>query len=165
MNTKSLGYGLIGFGLVLMILNFYQLQVDLTLLLIGGCFLVAYFGNFIGSQKNIGFLIPGCILTALGLWEIVGSIPMFSQFEEVGFFASMGTAFLAVFVIGRYGKSNVTWAAIVATALYVFAVFVYLVTYSVFFSEHQDLIFPMVMILVGFVILIGSGISRVRRHK
>lgn len=165
MNTRSLGYGLIGFGLVLMILNFYQLQVDLTLLLIGSCFLVAYFSNFIGSQKNIGFLIPGCILTALGLWEIVGSVPLLSQYEEVGFFVSMGTAFLAVNVIGRYGKLNVTWAAIVAAALYVFAVFVYLVTYSVFFSEHQDLIFPMVMILVGLVILIGSGIFRLKRNK
>ena len=165
MNTKALGYGLVGLGLVLMLLNYYQLQADLTLLLIGGCFLIAYFGNFIGSKKNIGFLIPGCILTAIGIWEIIGSIPVLSQYEEVGFFASVGTAFVAVYIIGRYGKSNVTWAAIVAAILYIFAAFVYLVSYSVFFAEHEDLIFPMVMILVGFAILVGSGISRVRRHK
>lgn len=164
MNTKTLGVGLIGFGLVLLLLNYYQLQVDWTLLFLGTCFLTAYFGNFVGPRKNIGFLIPGCILAAMGVWEVLGQVTVLGQYEDVGFFAAIGTAFLAIYVIGSANGHKVAWASIVSLAVYGFGLFVYLVSYSSFFAENEDLIFPVLMIGIGLVIVVGSSIAKIRKR-
>lgn len=164
MNTKTLGFGLISFGLILLLMNFYQLQVDWTLLFLGTCFLTAYFGNFVGPRKNIGFLIPGCILAAMGVWDILGELTVVGQYEDVGFFAAIGTAFLAIYVIGSANGHKVFWASIVSLAVYGFGAFIYLVTYSSFFAENEDLIFPFVMIAIGLVIVVGSSVAKIRKR-
>lgn len=164
MNTRTLGFGLIGFGLVLLLTNFYQVQVDLTLLVIGACFMAAYFGNMMGSKKNIGFLIPGCILVALGVWEVVSSILMLNAYDDLGFFISGGTAFLAIYGIGSRHGHGVKWAAIVALCAYAFSAFLFLVNYSTFFATHEDLIFPFVLIVIGTCILVGTTWSKIRKR-
>ncbi len=164
MNTKTLGFGLIGFGLVLMLTNFYHVQVDITLLVIGGCFLAAYFGNFIGPKKNVGFLIPGCILVSLGIWEIISEITNLGRYDDLGFFFAGGTAFLAIYWIGRIYKHNVKWAALVSLGAYGFTVFLFLVNYSTFFARNEDLVFPFIMIVIGTLILIGTTWSKIRKR-
>ena len=164
MNTRTLGYGLIGFGLLLMLTNFYHIQVDLTLLVIGACFMAAYFGNMLGSKKNIGFLIPGCILMALGIWEIVSEIALLERYDDLGFFITGGTAFLAIYWIGKVHGHAVKWAAIVALCAYGFSGFLFLVNYSTFFAVNEDLVFPFIMILIGVLILIGTTWSKIRKR-
>lgn len=164
MNTKTIGFGLIGFGLILMMINFYQVQVDLTLLLIGGCFLAAYFGSFFGSKRNIGFLIPGCILASLGIWEIVSEVSVLGQYDDIGFFMSVGTAFLAIYLVGKMNGHQVKWSAIVSIAVYAFSAFLYFVSYNTFFKENEDLIFPFILISVGLVILITTSMAKMRKR-
>lgn len=164
MNTRTLGFGLIGFGLILMLVNFYHVQVDLTLLVIGGCFLTAYFGNFIGPKKNIGFLIPGCILVSLGIWEIVSEVVQLSRYDDIGFLFAGGTAFLAIYWIGRIHRHNVGWAGLVSLIIYGLTAFLFLVNYSTFFANNEDLLFPFVMIVIGALILLGTTWSKIRKR-
>lgn len=164
MQTKTVGLGLIGVGLVILLFNFYDIQVDLTLLFIGGCFLAAYFGNLGSSKKNIGFLIPGCILFSLGIYEIASVFAQVVQYEDVGFFVTIGTAFLAIFLIGKRDGIQLFWAFIVSMIIYGVGVFVYLVSYSRFFTQNEDLIFPFIMIIVGVSILVATTFGKIRKR-
>lgn len=66
---------LIGAGVLFMLgqFSFFPGFGDMVLLLIGGIFMYAYFTTKPGYR--IGFLIPGAILTGIGLGQFISSLP------------------------------------------------------------------------------------------
>lgn len=165
MNSKTLGGGLILLGLMMILLKFFHVTADLTLFFIGGCFLAVYFGSTGSKANKIGFLIPGCILICIGCANIANSISFLRSFDDVLFFVSLGTAFLAIRVIGGMNGSRVNWATIVALALYGFSAFLLAIKLTREFGFLGTYLWPIIFICVGVAIIVGNlGVKLFKRR-
>ena len=107
-------------------------------------FLISYF-----ARKNFGLLVPGCILTGLGLGNLGrDSFLAFGESSLLG----LGGGFIAIFVIAKLyeGKSH-WWPLIPGTIMLLMAI---PSAYGLFEYLWQH--WPLILVIVGAVILFGA---------
>ncbi len=122
--------GQIVIGLVLLFLGGFFLLNNLGFLR-GEAFLVflglAFVGAYVLTGRQVGFLVPGAVLVALGLFSSLEQSRFFWGRQAGGgwFFIFMALAFAAVFVVDSLGRpSPTTWALFPAAGLGLFGLFV-----------------------------------------
>jgi len=167
MNTRSrliLGIGLILVG-ILNILGYFNLISENIALPVISIFLFTLYFIFGGRKyyKNVGFLIPACILSLIQVGVFIEQINDISSLEGTIFLGLIGTAFLLVYYIhtfwykrARFGSRH--WPLITALSIYIFSGLAYL-------AEHLNLkyveiilsnIWPVVLIIVGITFIIKN---------
>ena len=167
MNTRSrlvLGVGLVLVG-VLNILGYFNLISEHIVLPAISIFLFTLYFVFGGRRyyKNVGFLIPACILLLIQVGVLIEQNINIVSLEGTLFLGLIGTAFLLVYFIhtfwykkARFGSRH--WPLITAVSIYVFSGLVYL-------AEHLRLkyieiilnnIWPVVLIVVGSSVILKN---------
>ncbi len=136
---------LILLGIVFLIQQIFGWRGDfLILLAIGGAFIAGYF-----FTRNYGLLIPGCILTGLAIGDIgEKTLTGFDDFGVLG----LGIGFLLIYLIDLvYRKRNIWWPLLPGGVL----VLIGLASASGQMAELVNLLWPILLILVGVLVLFG----------
>jgi hypothetical protein len=90
------GWFLILLGVVLLLINIFQITGSWVLLAVGGAFLAWYF-----ESRNYGLLIPACILLGLGLASVLeGFRPWY--FDADWTLLWIGFSFIAIYLVDRF---------------------------------------------------------------
>lgn len=159
MKKNTVGIILIVAGLLLLIGNLGLMEGNLTLIGIGAIFLIAYGSSRKNGKGNLGLLIPGLIVSAVGLFALMEQNLRFVSDRGYLFFAFLGTAFLFIYLIQTRREPNGRWPIYPALGLYGFALFIIAVEFldsdSVRFLMNNLL--PIVIIAVGVVLLVKSS--------
>lgn len=159
MKGKWVGIGLIVFGALLLFKNFFSFDFDVTLFVLGGIFLAAYFSVQKNGNRNIGLLIPGAILVFLGFNELVESLGLLPRaLRSMAPLVFISMAFLAIYLISSAaGPKTAHWSLVVSGILLAVA--------GVTFLAEQRLVsyelltrygMPGALILIGLVILLRA---------
>lgn len=165
MNSKTIGIALITFGLGMLLLKIFHYEVDLTLFFIGGCFLTFYFGANGTKKSKIGFLIPGCILIGLGSLDVLEELPLLSQYDDLLFFICLSAAFFGIQIIGGYNGNKVKWAGLVGFILLGVAGFIYLVKYAYFLQNYEDIVWPIILIVMGILLILTTIFQKIFKNR
>lgn len=99
---KVTGAVLIVIGLVLFILQVSTgITVSIMFLVGGAVFIIAYI-----SRRTYGFLVPGCILTGIGLGQLGEEYVDFIRNPN---FVGLGIGFLAIYVVDKLYRNATNW--------------------------------------------------------
>ncbi|MEW6624125.1 MAG: hypothetical protein AB1420_13510 [Bacillota bacterium] len=102
---KWTGIVLVLVGCFLLLANLKIIDGMYFLLLLGTAFIAVYYA----VGRNIGFLIPGCILTAIGLFTVLNSKGFVGQGFEGSFLVFLGLAFIAVLFVHTMHAETRNW--------------------------------------------------------
>lgn len=158
MKKNLLAYILIAVGVLTLLGNYGFIQGEFFLLIVGAAFLAVYF-NSGERKKNIGFLIPGLLVTTVGIFSNIEAF-LFS-FDGPVFLAMIGGAFLLINYIHSgqsANKGDSKWAYYVGCAILMFSIFVFAVDNLNFAPINLvfENIVPIGLILFGAYKLLGS---------
>lgn len=125
------------------------------LLIVSAGFFIAYFAG----QRNLGFLIPACIIASIGLFDVVEqNLP---QAEGSWFFLFLSAAFLAVFFIHTIRIKSLEWGTrywplFPAISLLLIGGLVLMIEHEFLGinPEHLGLVMPVVLIIIGAAMLL-----------
>ena len=159
MKGKRMGAALIVIGLLMLIKNVFRFDFDVTLFLLGGLVLAAYFGVQKNGNRNIGFLIPGSILNFLGFNDLELSMRLLPRsFENMAPLVFIGLAFLVIYLVSAaLGPKTAHWSLLVGAVLLVMAALTFLAENHWISREALALYgLPAALILIGVVILIKA---------
>lgn len=167
MNGKRLlGIILILCGLSTLISSLGYFEGESTLFLVSLGFFIAYFyfGNQSGNYK-IGFLIPACIILAVGSYNFIQDNMKLNELEGATFFFFLGGGFFLIHAISnavRHEMKLRSWSLRVAVCLWAFGAFVLLTEYIDIFDNEgvKKYIVPIAFILFGVYILTSSVIKK-----
>ncbi len=127
MKKNIIAYMLIALGTLTLLGNYGFIQGEFFLLIIGAAFLALYFKNSEG-KKNIGFLIPGVIVTTIGIFSNIENYLF--DFDGPVFLAMLGIAFILIHYIHRQSgrpSSESKWSYYVGVSIFAFSIFVFAV--------------------------------------
>ncbi|MFW6024820.1 MAG: hypothetical protein ACOCRX_00615 [Candidatus Woesearchaeota archaeon] len=130
MNKNNIiGLILVTLGLNSILDNLNIMHVDVTLLIVGLIFIVAYYlSNRKIVEKKVGFLITGGILLAINFNQLINESFNGGYIEEIFFFFLIGTVFLLVYIIHyRHLKIKQRWSLVVSIILYALACFIVII--------------------------------------
>ena len=139
------GLILIGLGIVLLLMQYFEFGPGLFLLLLGFIFLVGYAGT-----RTYGLLIPGCILAGLGIGLIFGRAPLR---EDVMVSLGLGLGFIAIFVVQMIIAGRSHWWPLIPGGLLILAGIAESVPQLQLLLEKG---WPLILILIGLAILAGQ---------
>ncbi len=150
MNDRKRGQISAGLVLITIGLGFYLIDrvsgigQEAVLLVIGAAFLISYF-----ARKNFGLLIPGCILTGVGLGNLGrNSFLAFGESSLLG----LGIGFIAIFVIAKlYERKSHWWPLILGAIMLLMAI---PSAYELFEYLWQH--WPLILVIIGAAILFGA---------
>ncbi|MDK9710444.1 hypothetical protein [Acidaminobacter sp.] len=165
MKGKWMGLAFIVIGALLLLKNVFSFDFDVTLFVLGGLFLAAYFGVQKNGGRNIGFLIPGSILLFLGFNDLMQSLNLLPRsLESMAPLVFIGLSFVVIYVASSVlGPKTAHWALLVGAILLVIAALTFVAENHWISREVLALYgLPAVLILVGVVILLRavSGAGR-----
>lgn len=156
--------GRVVFGIVLLILglimalqNVMRFDGLFTLTAIGLGFIIAYFLNGgITKRHNLGLLLPGTIIMALGVNNI---LKFYGVYHDNGwFFILLGIAFLIVSIhtLSGYYGGKTFWPLYTGAALILFGLFVSYKGYiqSVLNINITNIAIAVILIVIGVIALI-----------
>jgi hypothetical protein len=164
------------FGSILVIAGLY-IALNTLGLLPGFNYLYLLSAGFIAAyllfDKNLGFLIPGCILGAIALFSTAQS--MISGLDGSWFIVFLATGFLAIFLIHTLHVRKVSWGErywplFPAASLLLIGSFIILVEKDLLridleHLKYLNLIFPAAAVITGVIILARSISGRNSRSK
>jgi len=96
MNHLLIGLLLIGVGIFSLLGNFGLVTGEFFLIIVGIIFIAFYFSSK-KANRPLGFLIPGCITLAVGIFSNLE--PYIGDFDGSLFFWMIGAAFIAIHMI------------------------------------------------------------------
>lgn len=164
---RSLGVLLIGFGLMLLLAQTNWLGDHFVIYLIALGFFTAY--NYAGGSKrygNVGFLIPGSILLAIGIHVDLDRVLGRTLLGPGLFFLLLAGAFYLVYQVhtrkAGTESANRNWPIYPATALLAFALFVSFVEQVENWRQlgFINYIFPLALIGVGLFFIARNPKSK-----
>lgn len=164
MNGKVvIGVILLLLGIVMALQNIINYNGLFTLTAIGLGFIIVYILNGgITKRHNIGLLLPGTIIIALGVNNILKFYRINNS--DSWFFILMGIAFLIVSIhtLSGYYLSKAFWPLYTGIILILFGLFVGYKDYfeSILNVNITNLILPIIIILIGIFILIKGMIKK-----
>jgi len=142
-------------GLMSILHDIRLFRIDITfetlLISLGIIFIIIYY-----IKNAQGFIIPGMILNAVGIYLILLRT-MDDKYASPSIFLLLGFAFYAIYFIAYMGKSN--WPLIPATILLVIGILAYgfnfkVITWDMIYLK-RDLIWPLIMIGGGVMVLLN----------
>lgn len=159
MNHLFMGLLLIGIGLFSLLGNFGLVSGEFFLIIVGAVFLAAYMTSK-RTPRPLGFLIPGCITLAIGIFSNLEYY--IGQYDGPIFFWVLGAAFIAIHMIhsqfsGLINRST-QWALYVGAGLIAFGGFVF----ATMFLEYEPIRFmlhnfwPVALILGGIALIFSK---------
>ncbi|ACK41941.1 MULTISPECIES: hypothetical protein [Dictyoglomus] len=148
MRNKSIGILLLLVGVFLLLANFNLLRGEIFLLLLSAIFLILYFR----MNRNIGFLIPGCILFSIFLFNTVNNLFNINPIHSLTF---IGIGFLGIYFIHYFGKRDISpgekyWSLYPGIILIIIGILISLIQS---FPDYLRYLIPIVLIIVGVFLL------------
>lgn len=144
------GLILIVLGVLVLLVQYFEIGPGLILLLVGLAFLVPYV-----FTRAYGLLVPGCILSGLGIGLIFGRAPMR---DDITVSLGLGLGFIAIFVLHLIMTGRSHWWPLIPGA------FLVLLGVAEAIPQAQTLVekgWPLLLILAGMLIVISQiGIGR-----
>jgi hypothetical protein len=159
MNHLFMGLLLIGIGLFSLLGNFGLVSGEFFLIIVGAVFLAAYMTSK-RTPRPLGFLIPGCITLAVGIFSNLEYY--IGRYDGPIFFWVLGAAFITIHLIhsqfsGLVNRST-QWALMVGAGLIAFGGFVF----ATMFLEYEPIRFtlhnfwPVALILGGIALIFSK---------
>jgi hypothetical protein len=141
----SVGLILIVIGLGFYLINRFEgISEEAILLIIGAAFLVGYF-----VRKNYALLIPGCILSGLGIGGLgEGSFLAFGEASMLG----LGFGFVAIFVIAWLNERKSHWWPLIPGGVLLIMAIPRTQGFFEYLWQHWELI----LIIIGVLIVLGA---------
>lgn len=151
MRNKTLGILIILIGIFLLFLNFNLLTGNMFLLIISAIFLISYYR----FNKNIGFLIPGCILLSISLFNIINNVYPISSTYSLVF---IGIGFLLIFFIHYSGRKDISsgekyWSLYPGVILIFLGILINIIQN---FPDFIRFLIPILLIIIGALLLLRS---------
>ncbi len=164
MDRKWIGGLLIILGLFFLLSNLGIFRGEWLLLILGGGFLGVYLvSGKTADSRNVGFLIPGCILIMLGFFVLLEATLKQWGIEGYFFFSFIGMAFILVYLIHNRQLSDASegrrnWPLYPGLSLFGFTLFLFVVTRLDTGIGRMFLnnLFPIGLLIAGAIILIKS---------
>lgn len=130
-------------------------RMDITfetlLIALGIIFIILYY-----TKKVQGFIIPGMLLNATGIYMILLR-SMNDRYAAPSIFLLLGFAFYAIYFIAYMGTS--TWPLVPATILLALGVLYYAISFEVITWNmiylNRELIIPLLLMGAGVLVLLG----------
>ncbi|WIV12536.1 DUF5668 domain-containing protein [Proteiniborus sp. MB09-C3] len=139
-------------GVTSIIDDAFSTRIDLAgftfLVGLGIVFLVLYF-----TKRIMGFVFPGFILPAVGIYTLVSSI--YTGEMSWAFFFLIGLSFYGIY-IAEFMKRGNSWPLIPGTILIAFSAFLYLISKDIIKASFWKVIsyaWPALLIIVGIKII------------
>ncbi|MGB9858061.1 MAG: hypothetical protein ACPLKX_08005 [Dictyoglomaceae bacterium] len=148
---KILAYILIALGILLTLVTFNLIPDSSILFIFGFGFITAYYI----FKRNLGFLIPGCIITAVAIFAILKDI---WDIDGIYFLLFLGLAFLAIFFI-HTSKLNISNLGEKYWPLYPGFILIGISIVLLIFQENARLlgiIIPLFLIAIGVIMLLKN---------
>jgi len=148
MKNKSIGILLLLIGAFLLLTNFNLLKGDVFLMLLSVIFIIAYFR----MNRSIGFLIPGCILFSIFLFNLFNNLFNINPIHSLTF---IGLGFIAIYFIHYSGKKDITigekyWSLYPGIILIAIGILISLIQN---FPDYLRYLIPIVLIIIGVLLL------------
>jgi hypothetical protein len=155
MNTRTVAPGviLIALGALFFVVQLTDVGEQAVVAVIGGAFLVAY-----AFTRQYGFLVPGGIMTGLGLGIVLQNQ---GTLEEGGVVViGLGAGFLSIYVIDLLvrGSSALWWPIIPGGILT--AIGVLIETNQTEILAELQWAWPLVLIAIGVIVLLSQLLRR-----
>lgn len=141
----------------------FNISFELFLIIVGIVFLFLYY-----SKKTEGFIYPGSILPALGIYFLIMRF-MDESYMWPSIFVLLGLAFYFIYFSALMGKNS--WPLIPGTILIVLGTCLFTISFGIInwdivkylninIREYQNYIWPAVLILIGVIMLYKSLFRR-----
>ena len=159
MNKRKDSQIVIGAVLILLAIGIIALQFvgglseAVLFFVLGAVFIAGYL-----YIRTYWMLIPGCILTGLGLGTVGEGL--FTSFDEI-FLVGLGVGFIAIYVIQFIFEGRAFWWPLIPGAV---LILIGLVESFENLGRFLALAWPALLVLVGLIILAGA-FSISRRNK
>lgn len=154
---KELNWGgliLVAIGLFFLVVQGGVIGPEAIVLVVGAGFLTAYYA---GRRSQFGFLVPGCIVSGVGLGVILITSRFYPPLEGTLMLFSIAAGF---FGISLLAPDHPRWPLIPAGVLACVALIAGADSVPVF-SQLRRFIVPAVLITLGLVIVLRSGTRKV----
>ncbi|MCX7923620.1 MAG: hypothetical protein N3B21_16660 [Clostridia bacterium] len=150
----TVGTSLISIGIVGGIAELGVISQNILLYILTGIFLAAYI-----YTKALGFLIPGCTLTAVSLFVVFNMERFGENISAIYLLLLMGMSFYAVFFIHTYRiKSNRWgerfWPLFPGSALLVISSVMLIVQVDTLELKYLNFVTPAVLLIIGTVMVV-----------
>jgi len=133
-----------------------DITFETVLIALGIIFIILYY-----TKKVQGFIIPGMLLNATGIYMILLR-SMNDKYVSPSIFLLLGFAFYAMYFIAYMGTS--TWPLVPATILLALGVLYYAISFEVItwntIYMKREYIIPLLMMGAGVLVLLGLFKSR-----
>ena len=129
-------------------------------------FSIGFLGAYFGYRRNVGFLIPGCILASIAVFSSVEQ--RMPGFDGLYFLLFLGTAFIAVFLIHTLHNSSSWgeryWPLFPGLSLMIIGFLTLAVENKLlrFDLKYLNFVTPAILVIAGAVILINNFVRKNR---
>lgn len=143
---------LIGIGAVLLIAQLTGVGAEAVVAVIGVGFLIAY-----AATRTYGFLVPGGIMTGLGVGIVVETQSMASQGEPV--LLGLGIGFLSIYAVDALvRRAEALWWPVIPGGI-ITTIGVLVGTGRESWLENAGSWWPAILIVVGGLILLSGRLA------
>ena len=140
---------LIGIGVVLFVAQLTEVGAEAVVAVIGAGFLIAY-----AATRTYGLLIPGSIMTGLGIGIIIENEALGSQGEPV--LLGLGIGFLAIYAVDAVvRRAEAHWWPVIPGGI-ITTIGVLIGTGRESWLENAGSWWPAILIVIGGLILLSS---------
>jgi len=151
MKNKTLGILITLIGVFLLLINLNLLTGNIFLLIISAIFILSYYR----FNQNIGFLIPGCILLSISIFNILKSLYDINPIHILTF---IGFGFILIFILHYSGKKDIPtgekyWSIYPGTILISIGILLNIIQN---FPEYIRFLLPILLIVLGIFLVIRS---------